>query len=150
MKVSDYLNESVVVFNINGQTKREIFSQLVLHLHKNDPFNNPETIIDSLIEREALKSTAIGEGIAFPHCRTNNVNKIYFAIGISNNGINFNAPDEKPINLWVLIIMPQSAPSASLKLIAKIVQQLKNLKLVKQVINSKVPKEVVQYFCNQK
>jgi mannitol/fructose-specific phosphotransferase system IIA component (Ntr-type) len=149
MEISDYLNESAVVFNVNGRTKKEIFSQLVFHLHKIDSFNNPEIIIDSLIEREALKSTAIGQGIAFPHCRTNSVNKIYFAIGISNTGINFNALDKKPINLLILIIMPQSAPSVSLKLIGKMVQRLKNPKLVKQVMDSKVSNEVVHYFCNQ-
>ena len=52
-----------MVFNIKGKTKKEIFSQPVVHFHKNEPFNKPKEIIDSLLEREAIKSSVIGQGI---------------------------------------------------------------------------------------
>ena len=59
--------------------------------------------------RERLGCTALGHGVAIPHCRINNVTEIRSAIIKLTTGIDFDAPDDKPVDLIFALLVPQQA-----------------------------------------
>jgi len=83
----------------------------------------PETsiITQSTIEREKLASTAIGDGVAIPHCKSGLVKDVFIVCGVLKNPINWNSPDGIPVQLLFLIVSPEEKPQMhleALKLIA--------------------------------
>ena len=82
----------------------------------------PETkiITDSVLAREKLASTAIGKGIALPHCRISSIDTTKVACGFLKNPIDWNAPDKEPVDLIFLIITPDRFPEQHLQAIKSI------------------------------
>jgi len=78
------------------------------------------TIAERVLERESLMSTGIGDQVAVPHARLSEVQKSSVVIGISEEGIDFNAYDGKPAHLIFLILTPLSDPDAQIQLLCEI------------------------------
>ena len=76
--------------------------------------------------REALGSTAIGQGIAIPHGKTDSVNKLVGGIGISKEGINFDSLDGEPAHIFFLLLAPLDSAGPHLKALARISRILKD------------------------
>lgn len=122
MKLSDYLHESGISLNLAGKNKQEIIQNLVDLLTKVAPIQNTGRIVEALEEREKLKTTGIGSGIAIPHCKSDEVDDVCIAIGISKDGLEFESLDEKPAKFLFLLVAPEKGGSEHLKASAKIVR----------------------------
>lgn len=71
-------------------------------------------------EREALGSTALGRGLAVPHCKVPGLSRAYVAVGVSPQGVDFGATDGEPVRVFFAVISPAEAPAAHLRLLAAI------------------------------
>jgi PTS system nitrogen regulatory IIA component len=71
-------------------------------------------------EREALGSTALGRGLAVPHCKVAGLSRAYVAVGVSPQGVDFGAPDGAPVRVFFAVISPAETPAAHLRLLAAI------------------------------
>jgi mannitol/fructose-specific phosphotransferase system IIA component (Ntr-type) len=78
-----------------------------------------------LREREALGSTGIGDGVAFPHCKSPVLVAPVILFGRSNCGVDFNAVDGKPVHLFFVLLTPEGDIGAHLKLLARLSRILK-------------------------
>ena len=67
MKIMDFLCKDAVVIDLDATEKKEGITELVGLLHKAKKIKKPEEIIETILEREKLGSTGIGQGIAIPH-----------------------------------------------------------------------------------
>jgi len=83
-------------------------------------------IVESLMAREALGSTAIGQGVAIPHAKVDCVKKMVAAFGLSQKGINFNALDGELVYIFFLLLAPQDSAGPHLKALAKIARLLRD------------------------
>jgi len=146
MKLSDYLDESGIILNLTGGTKSEILNCLVEILAKSAAIENREEILKTLEERENLKTTGIGSGIAIPHCKSSAVEKVHIVIGLSKEGIDFQALDEKPANLFFLLVAPENAGSEHLKVSAKIVRLVRDNAVRQELLQLNSSKEVLEYI----
>ncbi len=81
-----------------------------------------EELVKSVIEREKVMSTGIGEGLAVPHAIIEGGPMIRGVIGVSHRGIDFNAIDGKPVQLIVLIATPEGHYDQHLPALAAIVK----------------------------
>jgi PTS system nitrogen regulatory IIA component len=75
-------------------------------------------VLECLMEREALGSTAMGHGVAIPHARMARCEAEAAALIRTRGGIPFNAPDGKPVSLFLGLIVPKQANKQHLKLLA--------------------------------
>ncbi len=146
MILSKYLKKSCITLNLTGINKREIITNLVTTISKHYSISTAEHIVNDLIEREKLKTTGIGFGIAIPHCRNPEVNKIHIAIGISRKGLNFNALDEKPVRIFFLIVGSTNSCTGHISLVAKIARLVKNPDVRQALLEKKSPKDVIDYI----
>ena len=81
---------------------RELIHRVPLLSHQ----TNHEEIEEATIRREKIYSTGLGRGIAIAHGKTEGLKELIIVLGVSKQGINFNAVDGKPVHLLFLIVNP--------------------------------------------
>ena len=126
MKIVDFLNEKAVISNLKGTTKEAVLRELVEALAKAEGIKIKEELIKVLINREALGSTGIGQGVGIPHAKTNVVKKLVAAFGLSHTGVNFDALDGEPVYIFFLLVAPEDSAGPHLKGLARISRLLKD------------------------
>ncbi len=105
-----------------------------------------EGILQALVEREALRTTAVGNGIAFPHARLENLTRAIFAVATLKNPVQFG---DQPVNIVCLTLVPVSDPSISLKLMAQFSRTLMDESTRKQVLEARDPKTLETLFAHE-
>ncbi len=137
MNIKDFLKS--VSSDLKAATKEEVISELVDLLIKNGDIKKGQKakVVEVLMAREALGSTAIGQGIAIPHGKTDCVDKLIGCLGVSKAGIDFDSLDGEPAHIFFLLVAPVDSAGPHLKALARISRLLKdkfirdNLKAVK-------------------
>ena len=125
MNLSDYLNGSRIVLNLQGENKKQVLEKLV-EILANQVSINQQNIVDLLEVREKLSTTGIGFGIAIPHCKSSEVSELQVVVGRFEQGVDFNALDGKPVKLLFLLVAPEQSSSEHLKVLAKIARIAKD------------------------
>jgi PTS system nitrogen regulatory IIA component len=82
-------------------------------------------LFDKLWEREQLGSTAIGGGIAIPHCKVERLKSGVVSLGRVLEGVDFGAADGQPVRLFFLVISPSQSPAEHLQILAAISRWIK-------------------------
>lgn len=84
-----------------------------------------ETLYKVLLEREAVGSTGVGNGVAIPHGKIEGLDEILLCFGRSRIGINFDAIDKREVYLFVLLISPAGKGGEYLQTLARVSKILK-------------------------
>jgi mannitol/fructose-specific phosphotransferase system IIA component (Ntr-type) len=99
--------------------------ELVNRLVEAGVVEDADLMYERLVEREELGSTAIGQGVAIPHCKMENLDRVVMAVGLSRRGVDFESEDGKPVRLFFLIVSPADRPAAHLRSLAAISKWVK-------------------------
>jgi len=128
MKIVDFLCSNAVTADLQSNSKDEVIKELVSLLVKGGAVDKKSEgkVVEVLMSREALGSTAIGQGIAIPHGKTDSVNKLVGGIGISKKGISFDSLDGEPAYIFFLLLAPLDSAGPHLKALARISRILKD------------------------
>ncbi|MBU2540580.1 MAG: PTS sugar transporter subunit IIA [Candidatus Omnitrophica bacterium] len=128
MKVMDFLPKKAISSNLKGSNKDEVISELLDLLISAGEVDkkNKAKIINILLARESLGSTAIGQGIGIPHGKSDCVTKLVAAFGLSRSGVDFDSLDAEPVYLFFLLLAPQDSAGPHLKALARISRLLKD------------------------
>jgi PTS system nitrogen regulatory IIA component len=105
MRLTEVYSEASMMLDLKAQEKPAILRELAQRMAEQQG-SQVDAIATALIEREALASTAIGDGIAMPHGRTESVRQVVGAIGRRAQGVDFDSVDGKPTQLFFAIIAP--------------------------------------------
>ncbi len=125
MRLSNIIKEKNILLEMKAQKKEEALTEMATHLKKQKLINHEKEIIEKLLQREALGSTALGEGIAIPHCKAKGIKNPILMVGITRQGVNFEAPDGQPVKVFFLLITSPDDPSLNLQILALIAQLVK-------------------------
>ena len=128
MKTTDFLCTEAICADLQSETKKDIICELLSLLTKADVIDKKykNKIFEVLLAREALGSTAIGQGIAIPHGKCDCVQELVGCLGISKKGINFDSLDGEPAHIFFLIVAPVDSAGPHLKALARISRLLKD------------------------
>jgi PTS system nitrogen regulatory IIA component len=126
MKLEDYLEPEFVISELSAQTKIEVLGELVTPLERKLPDLNAQKARKVLREREKLGTTGIGDGVAIPHGKVENLDDIVLVVGRSLAGVNFDALDHKPCHIFFLVLAPENAAGTHLRILAQISRLLKD------------------------
>ncbi|MEE8204052.1 MAG: PTS sugar transporter subunit IIA, partial [Alphaproteobacteria bacterium] len=83
-------------------------------------------IFDTLLERERLGTTGVGLGIAIPHGKMADLDRLYGVFARLNNPVDFDAVDDQPVDLIFLLLAPESAGADHLKALARVSRLLRD------------------------
>jgi fructose PTS system EIIBC or EIIC component len=106
VKIRDLLQKNSILIDLKGTNKNEIITHMASYMAAINNLPQADAITRKILEREAEMSTGIGFGIAIPHARINNVDRVYMVVAQSIAGIDFGAIDEQPVHLIFMLISP--------------------------------------------
>jgi fructose-specific phosphotransferase system IIA component len=128
MKIMEFLSQKAILMDIKATKKEEVIKELVDTLISATAIEKRcrNKLVDALMTREALGSTAIGQGVAIPHAKSDCVEKLIAAFGLSKKGIDFDSLDGEPAYIFFLLVAPQDSAGPHLKALARISRLLKD------------------------
>lgn len=128
MKITDFLSKKAIIADLKATKKEEAIRELVDALINAGEIEKRcrNKLIDALMDRESLGSTAIGQGIAIPHAKSDCVEKLVAAFGLSNKGVEFDSLDGELAYILFLLVAPQDSAGPHLKALARISRLLKD------------------------
>lgn len=144
MKLSKFCEESLINFDLKGKDKEEVIRELVELASKSKLVKDHDELIKAVLEREKLVTTGVGYSVAFPHAKTKAIKGIVIAFGRSKAGIDFDAMDKKPVNLFFLIAAPEDAIGAHLNVMARLSYIMKNEQIREKLSKTNNPKELLE------
>jgi fructose-specific phosphotransferase system IIA component len=128
MQIMDFLSKKAIVIDIKSAKKEDVMRELVDALVNAGEIEkrHRNKLIEALMNREALGSTAIGQGIAIPHAKSDSVSKLVASFGLSKKGVDFDSLDGEPAHIFFLLVAPQDSAGPHLKALARISRLLKD------------------------
>jgi len=144
MKLSKFTEESLISFDLKGKNKEQIINELVDIASKSKLVKDRDELHRAVLEREKLVTTGVGYGVAFPHAKTKAVKGIIVVFGRSNEGIDFEAMDRKPVQYFFLIAAPEDAIGAHLNVMARLSYIMKNEGVRQKLGAINSPKELLE------
>jgi len=146
MRISQYLDKDCIKIPLQKHEKYEVIEELLdLIAHKYPGIDKEETI-QHLLDREKIETTAIGHQVAIPHARMKSIQKVYFAFGSTKKSVDFEALDEKPVNLVFLLLCPEKKVNTQISLLARLSRILHDKKLRKKLAKCKKSQDVIHVF----
>jgi PTS system nitrogen regulatory IIA component len=128
MQIMDFLSKKAIVTDLKSTKKEDIMRELVDALIAAGEIEKRchNKLVEALMSREALGSTAIGQGIAIPHAKSDSVSKLVAAFGLSRRGVDFDSLDGEQAHIFFLLVAPQDSAGPHLKALARISRLLKD------------------------
>ncbi len=120
MKIMEILAKDAVIPNLGVRTKREVLAEMAAALAKIEPQIEADRLLEVLLEREALQSTGIGEGVAIPHGKLAGLDRLVATFARSREGIDFESIDGQPTQHFFLLVVPERSGGQYLKARARI------------------------------
>jgi len=151
MNITDFLSKKAIVADIKSSKREDVIRELVDALINAADIEKKDRnkIVDLLIARESLGSTAIGQGVAIPHAKADCVKKMVAAFGLSQKGLDFDSLDGEPVYIFFLLLAPQDSAGPHLKALAKIARLLRDKYFRDSLKGSKDEKSIIKIISQE-
>jgi len=151
MKITEFLCKEALTNDLKATTKSEVIQEMVELLIDAGAIEKKykNKIIEVLMAREALGSTAIGQGIAIPHGKSDSTDKLVAALAISKKGINFDSLDGEPAHIFFLLVAPIDSAGPHLKALARVSRLLKDKFFRESLKSTKTSKEMLELISRE-
>jgi PTS system fructose-specific IIC component len=144
MKISDILTEDLVNIHLKGSTKETVINEMVDLVSNSNKVLDKEKVRDAIFEREKIMTTGVGNGFAIPHGKTDAITDIIAAFGISDNPIDYQALDEKPVRLLFLLVGKENMVGPHIKLLSRISRLMNKEEFRQKLLNLRSAAEVIE------
>jgi PTS system nitrogen regulatory IIA component len=149
MKIAEFLDPPAVTHELVSSTKPEILRELCETLVQAHPQLKSERLVDVLKEREKLGSTGIGEGVAIPHGKLAGLTRLTACFGVSRKGVDFEAIDGKPTQLFFVLLAPENSAGLHLKALARISRLFKNPRFRESILQANNATEIYELIAQE-
>ncbi|MGR7994243.1 PTS IIA-like nitrogen regulatory protein PtsN [Xanthobacter sp. ZOL 2024] len=132
MPLADLLAPNAVFPMLRASSKKQVLQELAQQaglLVDRDP----REIFETLLQRERLGSTGVGNGIAIPHGKLDNLNKLFGLFARLEKPIDFESLDGEPVDLVFLLLAPEAAGADHLKALARVARMLRDPDIVEKL-----------------
>jgi fructose PTS system EIIBC or EIIC component len=120
MKISDILHKNSIKINLFVQSKDELLDEMLELAVASGNITDEDDVKREIIKRESIMSTGVGGGIALPHAKSNSINDSVGALAILAAPIDYDALDNKPVNIVFLLLGKENNVGNHLRLLSKI------------------------------
>ena len=148
MQLTDILELTSVKVPLQAPDKTSAIKELLDLLDQNVTFRDYKAVYQAVMEREAIRSTGVGQGFAIPHGKSNTVDRIYMAVGKLNDPIDFNSIDGQLVTMIVLLVSPLDQTGPHIQALARISRLMTDQKLRNSLWASNSAEELYQLICN--
>ena len=138
MPLLEFLTPEAVVPAMRVPGKKQALHELAAHAARLTGLDE-RSVFDTLLQRERLGSTGIGEGIAIPHGKLPGLTRIHGLVARLDKPINFEALDSQPVDVLFLLLAPEGAGADHLKALARVARVLREPGLIERVRATRDP-----------
>jgi PTS system nitrogen regulatory IIA component len=136
MKIDEILKKESVIADLVGKNKLEVIKEMTSCLKQNNIIKDDQALFTTLMEREKLGSTGIGENVAIPHGKSDELTQIIAVFARSLGGVDFESLDQKPVHFVCMVIAPAHSTGQHLKALARISRLFKNQALREGILKA--------------
>ena len=111
-----------------------------------DAVTDRKSFLSNLILREKQSTTGIGRGVAVPHAHEDSIRRQILAIGISREGIEFDAVDGEPVHVVAVLGTPKKHQKQHMELLAALSRVLQHEKVRQTLLDAGSAVEVIDIF----
>ncbi|MBN1272611.1 MAG: PTS sugar transporter subunit IIA [Candidatus Aminicenantes bacterium] len=130
--------KDMVLPELESKDRESVIKELVGFLKKKNKISKDKELFEKLLQREQLGSTAIGEGVAIPHCKLKGLKESIVMVAISRGGVDFFSLDRKPTHIFFLVVSSPENPSLNLQILAAIAHLVrKSTVLINKILEAK-------------
>lgn len=126
MRLVKLLKEKCINLELKGKDKKQVVAELVELLAKSGKLKNKKTFFKTMMSREKMGSTGIGNGVAIPHAKSDAVKDFILVFARKNEGIDFGALDGEKTYLFFALASPNEEVGGHLKILAEISRVVKD------------------------
>jgi PTS system nitrogen regulatory IIA component len=148
MKIIDLLDESRVASHLTGTDTGSVLKELSELLARGGTGLDAGQVNRILLERERLGSTGIGDGVAIPHGKTRDLDRILASFGRAPAGVLYDAPDGRPVKLFFVLLAPDDSAGPHLKLLARIARLTRVASFRDQILAARDASEIHRIICD--
>lgn len=136
-----------IVLGVSLPNKRKLFDHIsaLVETHHSIPAN---TVLDSLLSRERLGSTGLGEGVAIPHGRLKGLTDAVGVFVRPDEAVSFDAPDGKPVDQIFALLVPENATDHHLMILSELAQRFSEKRFRDAVRTATSADQVHALFCS--
>jgi mannitol/fructose-specific phosphotransferase system IIA component (Ntr-type) len=145
---ADFLSSQRFVRRLSATTRSEAIRELVQVTCESASLDI-NSVTQAVLDREDLMHTGIGHGLAIPHARIDGLSPAVVAVGFSEAGVDFDAPDGEPTQVIFLILTSPDDGGAQLELISSIAGVFKDRRMVDAALASRNLTEFLAILRNQ-
>lgn len=140
--LADILDVKHVALDLRPRTQEKAFRELIGLLQTNEQVSEPEKFLEQVLKRERVNPSVVEHGVAFPHARTELLEKIVLAIGRSRAGIPLRKDGERA-RLIFLIGVPQRLVNDYLVCVGALARMTKNEEIRTQLLRATTPADFI-------
>ena len=147
MNVSDVLKNDRIELNLKSESKEGALAELTELLYKSGALTDKDGFLTDVLDREAISTTGIGNGIAIPHGKSANVLETTAAIGRSAKPLEWESLDDKPVNFIVLLAVNENdRTGVHVKLLSQMARKLASEETCRRLLEAKTAEEITAIF----
>lgn len=124
--ISRFSAPSLMITPLTGNTPEEVLGEMCNRLKEAGFVSNSEQLLNLALQREAIVSTAVDGGLAFPHVRGVEGGGLTMALGIHKKGIHFGGPGRTLTRIFFFMVIPTATSAFYLKLLAGLSQTFRD------------------------
>jgi len=144
MKIMEILVKDAVILDLGVRTKNEVLAEMAAALAKVEPQIDADRLLEVLLEREALQSTGIGEGVAIPHGKMVGLDRLVASFARSSDGVDFDSIDGQPTHHFFLLVVPEHSGGRYLKALARISRFFRDPAFRESLAEGEVVEDVIR------
>lgn len=129
---------------MSNRDKKGIVEELVDILVRAGRVMDREALVSATMEREAKGSTGLERGVAVPHCKVDAVSELTCSMGISREGIDFDAADGQPSHIFIFMAAPTGMSGPHVKALANIAKLSQNQEFLRTLSEADSPARALE------
>ena len=121
-RLIEFLQEEFILTDMEARDRWSAITELAdfhVRTHRTEHIDR-ERLIESIVNRENQMCTAVGKGVAIPHGYVDEGPAIQGVLGISRHGVDFDAPDDRPVHMFLLVVTPKDQTDQHLQVMASL------------------------------
>ncbi|HFI4924708.1 TPA: fructose-specific PTS transporter subunit EIIC [Streptococcus agalactiae] len=146
MKIQDLLKKEVMIMDLKATSKEAAIDEIITKLVDTGVVTNFAIFKDGIMKREAQTSTGLGDGIAMPHSKNAAVKEATVLFAKSASGVDYEALDGQPTDLFFMIAAPDGANDTHLAALAELSKYLLKEGFADQLRQAKTPDDIIATF----
>ena len=133
MPILEFLDPDSVVPSLRARAKKQVLQELSAQAARRLPGLDEREVFETLLQRERLGSTGIGDGVAIPHGKLPGFDRLFGLVARLDKPVDFEALDGQPVDIAFLLLAPEGAGADHLKALAQVARVLREPGILERI-----------------